>query len=43
MFSQNEREMIDEAREAVNERFGEFVRSSAIKRAKRINNKNKKK
>lgn len=42
MFSPKEHEEIDKARESVNERFGEFVRSAAVKRAKRINNKNKK-
>ena len=42
MFSPKEHEEIDKAREIVGKRFGEFVRSAAIKCAKRINNKVKK-
>lgn len=42
MFSASERQKIDDARETVNERFGQFVRRSAVERAEKINKKKQK-
>ena len=36
MLSPNERKQIDTAREKTNERIGEFIRSAALEKAKRI-------
>lgn len=36
-FSPKEREAIDQAREKVNERFGQFVRNAANEKAEKLN------